>query len=49
MAKKIISKQIVCDSNVFINLLRNDTKTIKVVEEIGEEKTGIKFNCKRFT
>ncbi|RLD65200.1 MAG: hypothetical protein DRI95_09260 [Bacteroidetes bacterium] len=36
MAKKIIPKQIVCDSNVFINLLRNDKKTIAVVAEIGE-------------
>ena len=29
-------KKIVCDSNVFINLLRTDTKTIDVINEIGE-------------
>ena len=30
------SKQIVCDTNVFINLLRNDKKTIETVNQIGE-------------
>ena len=28
--------KIVCDTNVFINLLRNDVKTIEAVNEIGE-------------
>ena len=36
MAKKIISKTIVCDSNIFINLLRNDTKTIEFIKKTGE-------------
>ncbi len=29
--------EIVCDSNVFINLLRNDLQTVDVVRRIGEE------------
>ena len=29
--------EIVCDSNVFINLLRNDLQTIGVVRKIGED------------
>jgi predicted nucleic acid-binding protein len=35
MAKNQITGIIVCDTNVFINLLRNDNPTITAIEKIG--------------
>jgi len=37
MAKKQINDRIVCDTNVFINYLQQDEKTIFAVEQIGNE------------
>jgi predicted nucleic acid-binding protein len=37
MAKNKISEQIVCDTNVFINLLKNDEPTIIAIEKIGSQ------------
>jgi len=37
MAKNLISKKIVCDTNVFINLLQKDEPTILAIDTIGSD------------
>ncbi len=38
MAKNLISKKIVCDTNVFINLLQKDEPTILAIDIIGSDR-----------
>lgn len=37
MAKKQINRKIVCDTNVFINYLKQEKQTILAIEKIGNE------------
>jgi predicted nucleic acid-binding protein len=37
MAKKSLKSKIVCDTNVFINYLRQDEETVSAVEQVGNE------------